>query len=395
MADVRLIDRRAAHPGPGIHVLIVGVSQYDHLPPRGTRDPSKWNLAQLESSAVSALTVWRTLEELDHQNLLDARIKTARVLLSPSPAEIAREAAFATSPWVLPTRQAFQEAAAGWRNDASAHEADTTFFFYSGHGVMRSPESAILTFTDIFNAVDAPASSCAASRDIFNGMAPSPQLPNVSRTQFYFFDCCRSAVEELVWDPNAAARQVFPGTLNGVDNRVAPMYFASVPGDITLADPSGLTVFGSAVDYSLRKGAVSGLEIAPGRVIWPVTTLSMDRVLRVHLDKYSQKLDVGGRYVDSTLIRLPNPPTVTVRLALMPAGRMERQAQVDIQDDQRTSRCRMNPWDRTIEPNLASGHYRLHVQHADMQQPYESTLVQFSPGYPFPWTMDFSGYLTP
>ena len=79
-----LFDKRAeiGANSPGVHALIIGVSQYPFLDGGATPVAEPWGLGQLTSAAASAHAVFEWLKTAK----MSAPLATCRVLLSPSAA---------------------------------------------------------------------------------------------------------------------------------------------------------------------------------------------------------------------------------------------------------------------------------------------------------------------
>ena len=82
-----VIDNRATVKGdPGVHLLIVGVSDYLNLPDHDDVPREEtWFLTKLSSPALSAFKIYQFLTAKDS---LALPLKTARLLLSPSQVEL-------------------------------------------------------------------------------------------------------------------------------------------------------------------------------------------------------------------------------------------------------------------------------------------------------------------
>src|SRR5687768_1323427 len=113
-----VLDRRKALTGkPGLHAILIGVSDYPHLP--AADEPGGDGLAalkKLESPALSALRLHDKLIDLDADQRLPRPVKTIRMLNSPSPTEIAKEPAL-EGKGIPATRLNIKQALKAWRQD--------------------------------------------------------------------------------------------------------------------------------------------------------------------------------------------------------------------------------------------------------------------------------------
>src|SRR3954463_11600941 len=83
--DPSLIHDDNQRDRPGLHALLVGVSRYPHL--AGGEEPAAetFGLGQLSSPATTVKLLAERL--LAHKDRLTPKLKTLRVLVSPSPSE--------------------------------------------------------------------------------------------------------------------------------------------------------------------------------------------------------------------------------------------------------------------------------------------------------------------
>src|SRR5947207_37494 len=123
-----IFDNRANLQGkPGLHALIAGVSAYPHLPAvTGTPATDILGMQQCTSTSYSAYMIIRWLE--GWQTRLRVPLATCRLLLSPSPDEVAVEAQLNVLTEAC-TQNNFRTAARQWRADASSHKENVAFFY--------------------------------------------------------------------------------------------------------------------------------------------------------------------------------------------------------------------------------------------------------------------------
>jgi hypothetical protein len=131
----RLFERERAPGSDALHALIVGISNYPHLPvdpPTGRPEEPTLGLRKLESPALTGLRIARWL--ISRADRLIAPLSTCSVLLLPSEAEIEIEPDLRRLVDVC-THDAFSTAVAEWRRDADSNLGDVTLFYFAGHGV--------------------------------------------------------------------------------------------------------------------------------------------------------------------------------------------------------------------------------------------------------------------
>jgi hypothetical protein len=107
----------------GLHVLIVGVSEYPDLPEWDEDPPPaerpKFGMRQLTRAALSAYRVFEWLVASEKKDLLSAPLATCRLLLSPSPEEAALITLPSECPYFPAKLEGFMDAARGWQLDAA------------------------------------------------------------------------------------------------------------------------------------------------------------------------------------------------------------------------------------------------------------------------------------
>src|SRR4051794_7923455 len=120
MPDPLCLDRTAALAGqPGVHALIVGISEYDNLPGIDSGGDPEFQMKRLASPALSAFRFHSWLMQRDAAGKLVAPLKTCRILVAPSALERQAEPTIDSIPNAgKPTMLEFAEAAAAWRQSA-------------------------------------------------------------------------------------------------------------------------------------------------------------------------------------------------------------------------------------------------------------------------------------
>ena len=127
-------NRNALGDQPGLHALIVGVSQYPSLEGGATPVADPWGMGQLTSTASTAHMIAEWLKGA----LLPVPLATIRLLLSPAASE--GHLAGIADPATLDNVIAEADA---WRTDASSNRDSRTFFYFAGHGIQRNKEDAV------------------------------------------------------------------------------------------------------------------------------------------------------------------------------------------------------------------------------------------------------------
>lgn len=304
-----------------LHALIIGVSAYPHLPDGATPKANGYGMQQLSASAVSAYRLAQWLEEAADR--LAVRLGSCRLLLSPSPDELAD----------MPPAGSYKEATLGnirtealaWRTDCRSARDNVALFFFSGHGVQRTRQDAVLLAADfgdsegnaLFNSVDV--------NNLFDGMAPTIEHPDIARTQYWLIDACRVLPAAFKNFEKQSAAEVFDVILADYDDRCAPIYFGSVPGGFAYTVPNETTIFGDALLQCLRGRA--GFKLNAGT--WAVTVGSLMSALPTVVAELNKKHEgtqavaAGGILSDASrpLVSLTRTPDVRVEIRLTPPDR--------------------------------------------------------------------------
>jgi hypothetical protein len=407
MPNSLVIDNRATVQGPGLHALIVGVSEYTNLPNHDDPpDPATWDLKKLGAPALSAFRLMKWLEQPGL--MLSRPLKTCRVLLSPSKAELAIEpalpaflaahaAAGQNNGVPSATRDEFQEAAIAWRDDAKDDPENVTFFYFGGHGIQLGPEEAIMIFADIFDKKGPTLSRCARFSNLRNGMAPSAEFDNIANRQFYFVDCCRYMPEPAKDLYNPQVPEVFEVTLNTLDRREAPVFFATVDGSIATGWRGQETVFAKALLHALKNGADDAEEdVVSGSFVYPVRATS----LKVAIESYILRNDLDQDVVlsslvkDPVLVNLTSPPQIDLEVEILPPSLLGK-CGVGLLDEQQTALFQENPWKTSpiAKQSVPAGAYQIQITSNLLRRNPYSKMTIINNRSKIPWRHNLSTLL--
>ena len=259
MTDVLWRNRSPKEGTPTVHVLVIGVSSYDHLP-GGTGEQSTAamlsGLSQLSAAATSAtrIALW-IRNTFDFPNV---QLGTVRLLASPSPAELPLPDDVAPPP---ATYDEVRKAVAGWLKDARSGDGNVSVLYVAGHGIQTSSEGGIVLLQD----VGAPDSIRILERaiDVASvrlGMVADPAAADTCTppVQYYFYDACR-----VVPPATAAYEELKAGVFLDIAKGAAPttsyVLWGSSAGDYALADPETReTLFSAAFTEALESRAPVG-----------------------------------------------------------------------------------------------------------------------------------------
>jgi hypothetical protein len=320
---------------PGLHALVVGVSDYPGLLDREDKQAAPaehLGLRKLRSAATTAHAVASWLVE--RKDRLAVPLASCRLLLSPSGHENAL-AGIAPSA----TLANFMAAAAAWRKDALGDAANFTLFYFAGHGLSRKRTNGqTLLFEEFAQGLKLLA-GCVETSNLLEGMNAVSDDDTMARTQLYFYDACRTHPKEVdryeqvfadtIWDPRpAAADKIYR------DSRLTPAFYTP-PGTQAFGLPGLGSVFSEALLRCLKGGA--GVYDARGRR-WLVTLnsliLAFNEQLRIVNAEY--KTDQDSRISEigkqALLHHLDGPPLVDVEITLAPQDKRAH-ARISVADE--------------------------------------------------------------
>ncbi len=222
-------------PGsPGTFAVIIGVSQYDHLPGgMGATAQDTYGLGQLYVSALTAYRFFRWLtEKYQYQKPQSRGCSLAKcwLLLSPNSAEQGIEPRLNQN-LLRPTFNNCRTAIRQFRNEMrrlarTEAEGSRSFFFFSGHGLEITQDQQVLLPCDYLNPDDSGLNDAISTQNLLMGLAEL-DVPE----HFYFVDACRNDHRQL------RERQIKGNEILDVSpsyqtnaGRNTPLFYASASG---------------------------------------------------------------------------------------------------------------------------------------------------------------------
>ena len=136
---------------PGVHALIIGISDYPYLSdgsaPIAERAPNDAGLGQLAVSALSGAMFFEWL--LGAGSVAGAPLASCRLHLAPRPGELDRVKAKSRNHFGAADYATLHTALDGWAEEMAfpgrtTQSPNVALFFYSGHGVEVLASPAIL-----------------------------------------------------------------------------------------------------------------------------------------------------------------------------------------------------------------------------------------------------------
>ena len=392
MADPSLIrDRRAELAGkPGLHAILIGVSEYERLPGKGD-PPGKGlrALKKLQSAALGAFALAGKLEELDGLDRLYRPLKTLRLLLAPSPLELQAEPGLAAAAVCPPTRANIQAALEAWRADVAESAGAMALFYYGGHG-LREGEDNIFLASDFLTPGTAELDAAFKLSSIRGGMTVSDDLPDMGLDQFYFIDACREQSDILEQLPMKEPPAVFDPSLNDItDKRRAPVYFASPNGGIALSDAGTLSGFTKALVIALDHAAPEKRwNEERERMDWPINATSLKNGIQF-LDpdyKGEGKVELTGLVSNPIIGFAVDPPELTLKVRFAPPDIRGAVKALNLVRKAQSTPVPGEPADDPRLVRLTAGMYSFELVPADgrFADPYSTPEVYVSIDLPTP-----------
>jgi caspase domain-containing protein len=378
MPDASLIfDRRGEIAEPGLHAVLIGVSDYEHL--SGPDEPAGDGLQmlqKLQSAALCAFELAQKLIEIDKAGRLYRPLKTLRLLVAPSQLELQNRPEIAQHPACPPNRANIQTAMEAWRADVAEDNKALAFFYYGGHG-LREMEDSLLLASDFLAPGSPELDKAFKLSSIRNGMTVSEDLPAMGLDQFYFIDACREQSDILQTLPIREPPKIFEPSLNNeTDDRRAPLYFASLNGGIALSDAGKLSGFTKALVISLDHASGAKRWIEEKEIeAWPINASSLKNGIQ-YLDadyKGEGKVELTGFISNPILCFSVDPPKLTWQVSFAPVRIRGRVASVMLENKQNQSI--VLPGKREEDPRsvtLEAGKYtfKLVPEDAAFRNPY-------------------------
>lgn len=307
---------------PGLHALLIGVSEYAYLPDADEPPGEGFReLQRLRFAARSAFKLWRKLEELDAGGRLHRPLKTVRLLTVPSALELRNEPGI---PDIPPTFGAIEQAVRRWRDDLACGTEEVGVFYFAGHGIRRYPGESILLASDFLeDEENVPLRNTFLLSNVKDGMAPSRERPNMSLHQYYFVDACRETSKPLAALISRDTSNILAPVINKTDLRSTPTYLATPPGGVAEGTEGQQTAFLDALLWALDHGSSrKEYRESTRQKEWPVKPTSLKNALRCFHPKFGGLVVVDGIVGESTLCYAQDPPIVKVRIDFKPAEMM-------------------------------------------------------------------------
>lgn len=316
-----IFDRSGELAGKDVtHAFVVAVSDYQHLAPRSApTDPNLYDMRKLDAPGRSAAKIVEWLSQ--NMDKLEKPLATIELIASPAAAEVddINAVLAVVAPGIAAVDRArlneFSATCGAWRQRAAVRRDNAAFFYFAGHGLER-PGSQLLPLEDFGDPGFGRFHCAVMLQNIYDGMAPSDDCPDIARTQFYFVDACRTRVTDFA-GLTTTATDIF-SSVPKIDDRAAPIFYASYPGDVALAQEGGLTRY---AEILLKAFEIAVTHKRPGDNRWPIDSMSLlDAIsIGVRRAKLARGVSGGGNSFGKAVLHwLDNPPIIDFDVAVSP-----------------------------------------------------------------------------
>lgn len=396
------VDRTADVEGPGLHALVIGVSDYRFLPEDGQfPDPKHFTLG-LTKVSIPATGAFRVATWLrDHYWHPEVKIKTIDLLLSPHPKEItpetnppkgevdemraqlAAEAAALARPDTLNVEQALKS----WRKRCEGQPGDVALLYVSGHGIQwGSKDDAIVLLEDFGESEDLFLKRAIDIGRTMKGMA-GDEMP---QTQLYFVDACQIQPDEHANFEDAGDPVRLSSKFGITDLRSAPIYFGAVSQSAAKGKNGTGTYFAQALVQCLTLDALEAPDessVLEAERFWHTTVSGLLPKLQdavtdlAKIDGEKQDIVLGGRTRKAVFSALNGPPSVTVVLDVGPDNAAKAsKAELRTAARDATVRGPADCWERPLViKDVPAGVYFLEVSATGGFKPVSPIFVDAKP----------------
>lgn len=384
-------DRTDAVEGPGLHALIIGVSDYTYLPAEGQFPVKGRFTLGLNKVNIPCTSVFRVAKWLrDDYWHPSVKLKSIDLMMSPSAIEITPEknppdndddrmrsevAAAAADPRVRRANTANVDAALkAWRARCVDRPQDIALLYVCGHGIQQGHQDGIVLLEDFGEDDDRFLKETIDIGKTFRGM----RADNLPQTQLYFVDACRMNASQLN-DYLDQGEGVHVSGKIGPEHRSAPIYFSAVSQTKANGEVGPGTYFSQALVRCFKRDALKAPDTQSDEEIeryWHITVLGLQDKLQKAVDavagKGVQTVVLGGATRAAFFSASKSVPTVTVELDVEP-DKAARASEAELRTVGSNLNVRGGPhpcWERPLViEDVPAGIYLLHVSAPDGFKP--------------------------
>jgi Caspase domain len=385
-----VFDRRKEREGkPGLHALIIGVSDYPHLPrePVSIESGKKpeapdFGLRPLASTSLAAFEMYKWL--LKNKDQLAVPLTTCRLLLTPSEKELDARPEMKDLA-VKASKDNLMLLAKDWRGDSCTDPRNMTWFYFAGHGVERGRRDHIMLMDGFGDGLGAPLHHGVVTASVIAGMAPAGPHESIAKTQLYFIDACRTTPERFTEYALLNVGDIWEVYATQKGDRACPTFYATTSGKAAYAVQGEQTVFGKALLACLNgEAAVQEGPMDPlGKRAWCVTTTSLNQGLDNCLQGTMQQVVTDNTGHSNVIAHLKETPMVGVSLRIIPAVARQLASVVISDASLKTVKEIPRPVDpHPYETQLPAGLYRVVATITPPTPPYWDFPPDFAKAMP-------------
>ena len=149
-------------------------------------------------------------------------------------------------------------------------------------------------------------------------MVPGQSFPDIGREQFYFIDACREKPDALDTLDSTETPKIFDAELGALDDRRAPVFFATMTGGLAAGLPAQPTFFANALVWAMDHGSFGPRPVDGFGTVWPVTAPSLKVGIEVSDALFDSRVELTGLVADPILCFSRTPPQLSFKVALSP-----------------------------------------------------------------------------
>jgi hypothetical protein len=243
---------RSAAPGaPGVHAVIIGISEYPFLSggSQSASVPNTFGMGQLTVSAKTAVRVFDWLRA--RSSLAGQPLASCRLLLAPAgPVETKFVQDAVGAHYASPSFRVMRDAIDNWSKEflrvpQAQANGNVSFFFFSGHGLEHTASPSLLA-TDFLEPLGDTGVHNSVS---FVPMRDALKTYNMAHS-FYFLDACRNVPPGLQTNNPVGQSFLTLQTNPTVRPRPVMWLYGTGSGDYSFSPPDPAadgTFFGQAL----------------------------------------------------------------------------------------------------------------------------------------------------
>lgn len=330
-----------AAKGPGLHALLIGISDYPYLPGGAKEHEGRdydLGMKQLASPALSAFKIACWLLQAGIRRL-PKPLASLRILLAPSESERQRIGQMLTQSHRARealtgcTHSAAEQcslekvstALEEWRADCATDSESVAWFYFAGHGLQVLPREPVMLLSG-YNRRGGPVlGEAIAFDDVFSGMEVTGEFRKMALQQHFVVDACRSEFNALRDLVNASPSQPWSyRRASGHKTRTYGTIFGTAGGKQSFGSADG-TVLAQALLRALHGEAADASLNNASKRAWIVKHYRLLEALELLVGQIAEQMEEAqtiepGPMKDNVVwSSTPDTPILPVSIELIPA----------------------------------------------------------------------------